>query len=269
MSTGTQSSPVHRPTGTARLCVRNLSKVFTFAGSELLAVDKVSFAVLEGEFVSLLGPSGCGKSTVLNIIAGLVESSGGTVTVDAQPMQFQNVSPKLGYVFQRDTTYPWRTVQNNIALGLELAGRRKAERTSRVADAIKAARLSGFETAFPAMLSGGMRQRVSLMRTLVMEPEILLMDEPFGALDAHTKLDMHRLLLEVWERARQTVVFVTHDLSEALTLSDRIVLMSARPGRIKEQFIVPFSRPRMPFASARRKSTVSCSPRFGIPSGKK
>ena len=155
---------------------------------------------------------------------------------------------KVGYVFQRDTVFPWRTVEANIGYGLEIAGVPKADRAVRVAKAISAAGLTGFGDSFPRTLSGGMRQRVALMRTLIMEPEILLMDEPFGALDTHTKLDMHKTLLEIWERERQTVLFVTHDLGEALTLASRIILLSARPGRLKEDFDVSFPRPRDPVA---------------------
>jgi NitT/TauT family transport system ATP-binding protein len=140
--------------------------------------------------------------------------------------------------------FPWRTVEDNIGYGLEIAGVAKAERKAKVDRAIEMAGLAGFGESFPRMLSGGMRQRVALMRTLIMEPEILLMDEPFGALDTHTKLEMHKTLLEIWERERQTVLFVTHDLGEALTLSSRIILLSARPGRLKEDFEVPFPRPR-------------------------
>jgi NitT/TauT family transport system ATP-binding protein len=242
------ASPATRPispqAARVRISARDLSKAFSFDNRELLAVDRVSLDVSEGEFVALLGPSGCGKSTVLNIMAGLLPATGGTVLIDDEPLTPGHFSPKLGYVFQRDTTYPWRTVSQNIGLGLEIAGVARSERGQRVRTAIENANLTGFENAFPTMLSGGMRQRVSLMRTLVMEPEILLMDEPFGALDAHTKLDMHRLLLEIWDRQRQTVVFVTHDLSEALTLADRVVLMSARPGRVKDEFAIDFPRPR-------------------------
>jgi len=236
--------PVQQAAARVRISAHELSKAFSFDNRELLAVDRVSLDVREGEFVALLGPSGCGKSTVLNIIAGLLPATSGAVLIDNEPLIPGRFSPKLGYIFQRDTTYPWRTVSQNIGLGLEIAGIGRSERVQRVRTAIENASLVGFENAFPTMLSGGMRQRVSLMRTLVMEPEILLMDEPFGALDAHTKLDMHRLLLEIWDRQRQTVVFVTHDLSEALTLADRIVLMSARPGRVKEEFAIDFPRPR-------------------------
>ncbi|RUM96300.1 ABC transporter ATP-binding protein [Pseudaminobacter arsenicus] len=231
-------------TGPVRIRARGLSKEFEIAGKRLTAVDRVDLDIRKGEFVSLLGPSGCGKSTVLNMIAGLIPASSGTIELDGKPLGAGHFSSKLGYVFQRDTTIPWRTVKKNVGFGLELAGVDRASRDRRVNEAIQQARLNGFENAFPGMLSGGMRQRVSLMRALVMEPDILLMDEPFGALDAHTKTDMHRLLLEIWERQHQTVIFVTHDLAEALTLSDRIILLSARPGRLKEEFVVDFKRPR-------------------------
>ena len=228
----------------ARIEVHDLSKTFGSGGGQVPAVDRVSFNLKQGEFVALLGPSGCGKSTILNMIAGLIPHSGGTIKVDGVPVEAGKVMPQVGYVFQRDTVFAWRTVARNIGYGLEIKGMPKPEREAKVAHMIAQARLKGFENAYPLTLSGGMRQRVSLMRTLIMEPQILLMDEPFGALDTHTKLEMHQILLELWERERQTVIFVTHDLSEALTLSDRIILLSARPGRIKEDFAVPFPRPR-------------------------
>jgi NitT/TauT family transport system ATP-binding protein len=225
----------------SRIEVRGLTKTF---GDAMVAVDDVSFTIAKGEFVALLGPSGCGKSTILNMVAGLIPKTGGEIWIDRVPLAFGAVDPKVGYVFQRDTVFPWRTVEANIGYGLEIAGVPKAERQARVREAIHVAGLDGFAESFPRMLSGGMRQRVALMRTLLMRPEILLMDEPFGALDTHTKLEMHRILLDLWERERQTVLFVTHDLGEALTLADRIILLSARPGRIKEDFAVPFARPR-------------------------
>ena len=232
-------------TAAVAISLQGVSKTFTLPnGQKLNVVDDTSLTIRKGQFVCLLGPSGSGKSTVLNMVAGLVPATGGSLHIDGEPVQSGQFAKNLGYVFQRDTTYPWRTVEKNIGLGLELAGVPLKQRRKRVQQAINDAGLGGFEQMFPSMLSGGMRQRVSLMRSLVMEPEILLMDEPFGALDAHTKLDMHRLLLEIWERQRQTVVFVTHDLAEALVLSDQIVLLSARPGRITATFDVPFARPR-------------------------
>ncbi|MDA9409806.1 ABC transporter ATP-binding protein [Bradyrhizobium sp. CCBAU 45384] len=228
------------------MAVQGLAKRFTSAGREFVAVDDVSFEVSQGEFVALLGPSGCGKSTILNMVAGLLPRSGGRILIDDDTVETGRINRKVGYVFQRDTLFPWRTVEQNIGYGLEIAGVAKAARTGRVAAAVDKAGLSGFAQSFPRMLSGGMRQRVALMRTLILEPEILLMDEPFGALDTHTKLEMHKTLLEIWERERQTVLFVTHDLGEAITLASRIILLSARPGRLKEDFEIALPRPRDP-----------------------
>ncbi len=228
-----------------RIDVRGLTK--TYPGGkdgDVPAVEDVSFQVRRGEFTALIGPSGCGKSTILNMIAGLLGRSGGEIVIDGQVPKEGEPTPKVGYVFQRDTVYPWRSVARNIGFGLELAGVPRDERQRQVREIVERAGLGGFADAFPLTLSGGMRQRVALMRTLIMRPEILLMDEPFGALDTHTKLEMHRLLLEIWEREHQTVLFVTHDLGEALTLSDRVIVLSARPGRIKEIFRVSFPRPR-------------------------
>ena len=227
-----------------RITVESLDKVYGSGISAVTAVDNVSFNVRQGEFVALLGPSGCGKSTILNMVAGLLARSGGRIRIDTDEVEPGKINRKVGYVFQRDTVFPWRTVERNIGYGLEIAGVAKAERQIKVEEAVHKAGLVGFEKSFPRMLSGGMRQRVALMRTLIMEPEILLMDEPFGSLDTHTKLEMHKTLLEIWERERQTVLFVTHDLGEALTLASRIILLSARPGRLKEDFEVPFPRPR-------------------------
>ncbi len=228
----------------ARIVLDGLTKTFGGRGATVPAVDGVSYEVRQGEFVALIGPSGCGKSTILNMIAGLIPRSGGSILIDGREVVAGRPTPKVGYVFQRDTVFPWRTVRRNIGLGLEIARRPRAEREAEVARMIERAGLAGFEDAFPITLSGGMRQRVSLMRTLIMRPEILLMDEPFGALDTHTKLEMQNFLLEIWEEQQQTVIFVTHDLAEALTLAGRIVVLSARPGRIKEVFEVPFGRPR-------------------------
>ncbi|WP_457093804.1 ABC transporter ATP-binding protein [Microvirga sp. P5_D2] len=227
-----------------RVSVRSLDKAFGRGDAKVTAVDKVSFDIGRGEFVALLGPSGCGKSTILNMVAGLIPRTGGNILIDGKPMEQGQVRREIGYVFQRDTVFPWRTVEANVGYGLEIAGAPTGERRARVAEALDQVGLTGFAKAFPRTLSGGMRQRVALMRTLITQPEILLMDEPFGALDTHTKLEMHRILLQLWERERQTVLFVTHDLGEALTLADRIILLSARPGRLKEDFEVPLERPR-------------------------
>jgi NitT/TauT family transport system ATP-binding protein len=221
-----------------------LSKSFQLAGKTIEAVRDVSFGVRRGEFVALLGPSGSGKSTILNMIATLIRPSSGQILIDGTQVTPGKATPDVGYVFQRDTLFPWRTVADNIGYGLQLAGVPDAERKERITACVAQAGLNGFEQAYPSALSGGMRQRAALMRTLVVEPQILLMDEPFGALDTHTKIDMHEVLLRIWEREQQTVLFVTHDLGEALTLADRIILFSARPGQIKDMFDVDFARPR-------------------------
>src|SRR5882757_4243879 len=244
----TQPEPLSAQAGRCRIDIDGIRKTFLAAGHEggreVVAVDNASFRINDGEFVALLGPSGCGKSTILNMVATLITPNGGSIRVDGAPVIPGRPTRQVGYVFQKDTLFPWRTVEDNIGYALELAGVPAAERRPRVEQAIHQAGLDGFARFYPASLSGGMRQRVSLMRTLISQPEILLMDEPFGALDTHTKLDMHSVLLGLWERQRQTVLFVTHDLGEALTLADRIILMSARPGRVKDDFQVDFPRPR-------------------------
>ena len=238
------AAPRDSLTEVRRIDVRGLSKSFQLAGTAIEAVRDVSFSVRRGEFVALLGPSGSGKTTILNMIATLIKPSSGQILLDGKPVVAGKATPNVGYVFQRDTLFPWRTVADNIGYGLQLAGVAEAERKQRIAACVAQAGLQGFEQAYPSALSGGMRQRAALMRTLVVEPQILLMDEPFGALDTHTKIDMHEVLLKIWDREQQTVLFVTHDLGEALTLADRIILLSARPGIIKDSFEVDFARPR-------------------------
>ncbi|WP_375776585.1 ABC transporter ATP-binding protein [Bradyrhizobium sp. ma5] len=245
MSALETSAPLSpRASADRRVEVKGLSKSFQLAKTTIEAVRDVSFDVRRGEFVALLGPSGSGKSTVLNMIASLIRPTGGEILIDGKRVVSGKATPDVGYVFQRDTLFPWRTVDDNIGYGLELSGVPAQERKARIAQCVAQAGLKGFENAYPSTLSGGMRQRAALMRTLIVEPQILLMDEPFGALDTHTKIDMHEVLLRIWEREQQTVLFVTHDLGEALTLADRIILFSARPGRIKDMFEVDFARPR-------------------------
>jgi NitT/TauT family transport system ATP-binding protein len=240
----TSAMPLRRSPDLPRIDVRGLCKSFQLVGTAIEAVRDVSFSVRRGEFVALLGPSGSGKSTVLNMVATLIKPSSGQILIDGTPVVPGQATPNVGYVFQRDTLFPWRNVADNIGYGLQLAGVPDKERKERIAVCVAQAGLKGFEQAYPSALSGGMRQRVALMRTLVVEPQVLLMDEPFGALDTHTKIDMHEVLLRIWDREQQTVLFVTHDLGEALTLADRIILFSARPGRIKDVFDVDFPRPR-------------------------
>jgi len=231
------------PARRTRIVLGDLAKTFRDGDRAVVAVENVSFEIFDREFVAIVGPSGCGKSTILNMLGGLVTPSAGRVEIDGVGVTGR-VPAKVGYVFQKDTVFPWRTVARNIAVGLEYRGVPRLERERRVGDAIALAGLGGFEEAFPATLSGGMRQRVALMRTLVVEPEILLMDEPFGALDTHTKINLHAELLALWQARHPTVVFVTHDLSEAITLADRIVVMTRRPGRVKLVHEVKLPRPR-------------------------
>jgi sulfonate transport system ATP-binding protein len=241
MNPRAQSSE-QRSAAPVRIRIEALHKHFPLKDRVVVALGSVSFEVRDGEFVSLIGPSGCGKSTVLNIAAGLMPASGGSVHIDGEPVTAPLA--KVGYIFQKDTTFPWKTVEDNIGLGLAYRGVPAPERQRRVAEMIRIAGLEGFEKAYPAMLSGGMRQRVALMRSFIVEPELLLMDEPFGALDTHTRLGLHAELLELWQRTRQVILFVTHDLSEAITLSDRIVLLSHRPSHVKAIVDVPIPRPR-------------------------
>ncbi len=206
------------------------------------AVASVSFDVRDKEFVALVGPSGCGKSTVLNMIAGLIRPSAGEIRLDDRP--YTGIPPQVGYVFQKDTVFPWRTVSRNIALGLEYRGVPAAEREGRVRAAVRLVGLEGFEDAYPATLSGGMRQRVALGRALAVDPAVLLLDEPFGALDAITRERLHDELQEVWIKTGKTMIFVTHNVREAVVLGNRVLVFSHRPGRIVAEHRITLPRPR-------------------------
>ena len=206
------------------------------------ALAEVSFGVEEGQFVSLVGPSGCGKSTILNLLSGLARPSGGKITIRGRPLQ--GVHPDIGYVFQRDTLLPWRTVLENVCLAAELKGAPRAEREPEAMTFIKKVGLAGFEHNYPHELSGGMRKRAELIRTLIKRPSILLMDEPFGALDAQTRYLLQEDLLRMWREGQSTIVFVTHDIGEAIALSDRVLVMSRRPGRLLKDVRVRLPRPR-------------------------
>ena len=243
--TSVDASPSARaPVATVKLSARAITRRFTHAGTgEFAALDDVSIDVLDGEFLAIVGPSGCGKSTLLQILAGLQRPEAGGVIIDG--VETTNSTPRdLGYLFQEDTVLPWFSVERNIGLGLQYRGVPSEEARVRVDRALQMAGLTEFRRSYPHQLSGGMRRRVALMMTLVVDPKILLMDEPFGALDTHTKTRLHASLLDIWEKTRQTIVFVTHDLMEAITLADRVVVMSARPGRIKASYPITIPRPR-------------------------
>ncbi len=223
---------------TAKLSLKSVSR--TFGANQ--ALSETDLDISDGEFVSVVGPSGCGKSTMFNIIAGVLEPSSGNVLIDGRDVTGQ--SGHVGYMLQKDLLLPWRTVLENIVLASALKG--KVSRAEREEGA-RLARLYGlgdFINHYPAALSGGMRQRVALMRTLAMHHDVLLLDEPFGALDSQTRLSMQQWLLSVWQNEGRTIVFVTHDIDEAIFLADRIVVMSPRPGRITELIDVPLDRPR-------------------------
>jgi len=213
------------------------------SGRRIDILDKVGLAVRPGEFVSIVGPSGCGKSTLLNCIAGLRTAEAGTIEVLDRPTGAPRAD--VGYMFQTHALFPWRTVLENAEMALELSGMPRLERRERAQRMLERMGLGGFESHYPGEISGGMRQRVSLARMLVTNPSVLLMDEPFGALDAQTKLLMQELFLDEWEKLRRTVLFVTHDLAEAIVMSDRIIVMSARPGRIIREYTVGLPRPRL------------------------
>ncbi|HEX7635746.1 MAG TPA: ABC transporter ATP-binding protein [Noviherbaspirillum sp.] len=206
------------------------------------ALHDVSVSIDPGEFVVLLGPSGCGKSTLLGALAGHIKPSGGTVRVDGESVSGPH--PDRGLVFQQHTLFPWKRVLDNVAFGLKMKGVERSKRLEQARELLKLVGLADFERSYPAQLSGGMQQRVEIARVLINQPRVMLMDEPFGALDAQTRLKMQELLLDVWSRVRTTIVFITHDIDEALFLADRILVMSSRPGRIIEEIRLDFARPR-------------------------
>jgi NitT/TauT family transport system ATP-binding protein len=209
-------------------------------GRTVLALENVSLEVHEREFVALLGPSGCGKSTLLYLIGGFLPIETGTIKVGGKPVA--GPGPDRGIVFQNFALFPWKTVRKNVLYGLERQGMPAAERAARAQAFIDLVGLTGFEDSFPSQLSGGMKQRAALARTLAFDPRMLLMDEPFGALDAQTRSLMQTELLSIWEKTRKTVIFVTHDVQEAVLLAERVAVMTARPGRIKTVVDTRFDR---------------------------
>ncbi len=228
----------------ARIVVRGLGKHFTDISrqEEIVALDGIDLDIGDDEFLTVLGPSGCGKTTLLNIIAGFDHPTNGDVRLDGEAIL--KPGPDRGVVFQEYALFPWLSVEQNVEFGLRERRVPKPQRRSRVRDQIASVGLSGFERRYPQELSGGMRQRVAIARALVNDPKILLLDEPFAALDAQTRTLMQQELLRVWSAARRTAIFITHNIEEAILLGDRVVVMTARPGRIKEIVAVNLPRPR-------------------------
>ena len=224
------------------LVVDDIVKRFETAEGSLTAIDHVSLSVKPGEFLAVIGPSGCGKSTLFNIVGGLVDSYEGSVTVAGD--RVRGPHPAIGMVFQEESTFPWRSVVDNVAFPLEITGMRKAERLERARHFISLVGLDGFERHYPAELSGGMRQRVSIARTLASEPKILLMDAPFAALDEQTRLLLGDKVLQIQQELAQTTLLITHNITEAVQLADRILVMTYRPGRVKRIVDIDLPRPR-------------------------
>ncbi len=241
LTAGQISTNGDAPMTSSKLSIRELSKVYETAAAPVHALDRITESVDEGEFVAIVGASGCGKTTLLWAMSGLHPTTSGDVLLDGEPINGP-VPDRIGMVFQDATLLPWRTLLRNIEFPFEI--KQHAPDRQRIAELIEIAGLTGFEHSYPRELSGGMRQRASIVRALAQDPEVLLMDEPFGALDAFTRDEMNLLLLQLWEAARKTVVFVTHSINEAVFLADRIWVLTPRPGRLAEVYDVPFGRPR-------------------------
>jgi ABC-type nitrate/sulfonate/bicarbonate transport system ATPase subunit len=229
-------------TGSASVKVRiqGLSKTFQTNGNEIRVLDNIDLDVREGELVCILGPSGCGKSTLLNIVGGFLPASSGEVAIDGAPVR--EPDPRRIFVFQERGVFPWLTVEGNIGFGIN--GLSPAEKTERIAHYVRLVGLQGFENAYPQELSGGMKQRVEVARALAVNPDVLYLDEPFGALDSITRLVMRSELLRIWEAEKKTILFVTHDIEESCQIADRVVVLSARPGSIRRIVDVDLPHPR-------------------------
>ncbi len=243
MSSAAQSSSgVEAALATPVLRVENIVKRFVTGSASITAVDHVSFTVAQGEVLAIIGPSGCGKSTLFNVIGGLAGSDEGRVIVEGRTLS--GPDPAIGMVFQEESTFPWRTVADNVAFPLEVAGVARTERLKRVHHYLELVGLKGFEQHHPAQLSGGMRQRVAIARTLAFGPKVLLMDEPFAALDEQTRLLLGDKVLQIQQALAQTTLLITHSIAEAVQLSDRVLVMTYRPGRVKRIVDIKLPRPR-------------------------
>jgi ABC-type nitrate/sulfonate/bicarbonate transport system ATPase subunit len=227
-------------TGATKLTIQGLCVAFRTDSGEVLVLDNLDLEVREGEFVCILGPSGCGKSTFLNVVAGFLAPTAGSVRIDGE--EVRGPDPRRIFVFQERGVFPWLTVEGNIGFGLGKSS--KAERARRVAHYVELVGLRGFEQAYPHELSGGMKQRVEVARALAVDPDMLYLDEPFGALDSITRLEMRRELLRIWQAEKKTILFVTHDIEESVQLADRIVVMTARPARLRRIVEVDLPHPR-------------------------
>jgi NitT/TauT family transport system ATP-binding protein len=236
------NSDAPAPAEAGILVVDDIVKRFHTPEGPLTAVDRVSLSVRQGEFLAVIGPSGCGKSTLFNIVGGLVDGYQGTVTVGGDTVRGPH--PAIGMVFQEESTFPWRTVIENVAFPLEIAGMRKKTRFDKARKFIALVGLSAFENRYPSELSGGMRQRVAIARTLASEPKILLMDEPFASLDEQTRLLLGDKVLQIQQELKQTTLLITHNITEAVQLADRILVMTYRPGRVKRIVDIDLPRPR-------------------------
>ena len=228
----------------SHLVVKDLSKTYVdeHRGEDVLALDRATFEVDDGEFIALLGPSGCGKTTILNTVAGFIEPTSGEIRLNDRPIR--GPGPDRGVVFQSFALFPWKTVLGNVAFGPKMAGIPRREREERAREYIRLVGLEGFEDRYPHELSGGMQQRVGVARVLATDPKVMLMDEPFASVDAQTRMKLQEDLTRIWGKRHTTILFVTHDIEEAVFLADRVVVMSPRPGRIREILDVPLSRPR-------------------------
>lgn len=228
--------------------IQDVHKWFITRTSDILALENCSLTIKRGEFFAFVGPSGCGKSTLLNIIAGLLSPTSGTVIYEGE--EIRGVNQKVGYITQHDSIFPWLTVEQNVGISLEVrknAVSGETNKSDKVQEFIELVGLEGFEKHYPSQLSGGMRKRVGLARTLIYDPQALLLDEPFGALDAQLKLVLQGELLKIWHATKKTMVFVTHDLGEAIALADYVVVFTGRPGKIKLVREIPIARPRNVF----------------------
>ena len=240
------SSPTESTSAAAapKLRIRDLSLSYRTNKVRQLALDGIDLDLAEREFVAIVGPSGCGKSTLLKIIAGLATHTAGDIHLDGRDLGQGEVPPNVGMVFQNDALLPWRTVKENVRLPLAITGMPRNEHDDRIAELLELVNLTGYADYYPRQLSGGMRKRVALARTIAYDPSLYLMDEPFGPLDAQTRVRIGGEFLKIWERVGKSVLFVTHDVEEAIAMADRVVVMTAGPGKIKSEHVVPIPRPR-------------------------